>query len=139
MPMTPDQLSVLRGMIPDEDQVFGPEGNQYLFTDDQLNSRYNVQVRGTELAKLYRTAAMSCIAMAASDLAILKDVKSDKVATAGYRTSAEWRELAALHGAAADAEDSAADLDSDEAFDLIGGSSCNPDPFYATYERYPWG
>jgi hypothetical protein len=127
MPMTPAQLTALRAVLPDTEQIYGPGGDQYLFSNDELNAFFD-ELAGSSVK---RTAGYACRALGNTDLLVLKYIRVDERTTDGARTAAEWRQAAKQFFDEADNEDTAAE--GEEFFDLV-----TPGPVYCAPELAPW-
>lgn len=128
MAMTSDQLIALRATIPDDAPVFGPERNQYIFTDEQLGAFFVTTGRESIL----RTAAVVCRAAGNSDLARIGEFRDDELNPQASRTAAEWRQAASQLWTWADEEDAALN-DGGEFFGIY-----NPFLTHQHAEGTPW-
>ena len=134
--MTVEQRTALRATIPDDAAVFGPNRDQYIWSDAQLEAFYATAGRQSIL----RTAAICCRAAGNSDLAIKGDFRDDELNPQASRTAAEWRQAAAQLWTWADEEDAALS-DGSEFFGIYSPFPTSSHPEGAPYplRGLPWG
>lgn len=123
--MSDEQILEVRSLIPDDYQGYGENGDEYMFSEDQLNAVFD----GSGRSSVIRTVAWMCFALGGSDLIVLKTIRNDEISTNGAPSAAEWRERAELFFKLADSDDGSLD----ETFDLY-----DPLDSFPHAEASPW-
>ena len=95
-----DDTLKLRTLIPDDAAVFGPLGNEYMFSDEQLG--HFLEVAG---GSILRATALATYAIASSEALISKVIKTQDLATDGAKVAQALIAKADSLMAAAAAED----------------------------------
>lgn len=111
MTPTADEIGAIRALIPDDAAVFGPNENEYMFTDEQIGHYYNA-ASGNKL----RASAFAVLAIAVSEALINKVIKTQDLSTDGAKVAEALIKKADTLLKAADAADS--DV-LNNAFDII--------------------
>lgn len=111
MTPTTDEIAVLRTLIPDDADVFGPGENEYMFSDDQIGHFFMVGQ-----GNLLRAAAFANYALASSEALISKVIKTQDLATDGAKVAQALIAKADALMKQADNADAAAD---DAYFEII--------------------
>lgn len=85
MALEPSLIKRIRLLIPDAEQVHGPGGDDYLFSDDDIEAYYEEGFENTKCA-----AGLAKQAIGSSEALILKVVKNYETTTNGAAIMREW-------------------------------------------------
>ena len=107
---------IVRSLIPDTDQVFGDNGDQYIFEDDQID---NFLIAGG--GNVLRAAALASMAVGSSEAIISKIIRTQDLQTNGAQLQESFTNKAKVLFARADAEDAKEGLDYFEIIDYREG------------------
>lgn len=111
-PTAAELVMDVRVLVPDDAPVFGPERNEYIFTDEQY-VRFLKLGGGSAL----RAAGLAMIAVGNSEALISKVIKSQDLQTDGSKVQKEWRTAGLAYINSADIADRTEDRF--DGFDLI--------------------
>lgn len=75
----------VRLLVPDTDQVYGPAGDQYIFTDDDIDAYLTLGHGNAKWA-----AGLAKIAVGGSEALILKVVRNYETSTDGATLMRQW-------------------------------------------------
>ena len=98
--MSPEDIKALRVLIPDAEPLFGAAEDEYLFTDDELETFLTVG-RGSVL----RAAGYAKITIGDSEALISKVIRTQDLQTNGALVAESFRKSGQLYMERADAED----------------------------------
>lgn len=101
---SPEQVMLIRTLIPDTDAIFGDGRDEYMLEDSQIQAFFEV-ARGNIL----RAAGYACIAIGNSEAIISKVIKTQDLSTSGADVANSLRENGKVYLARADKEDQDAD------------------------------
>jgi len=73
-----NEIAVIRTLIPDRELVFGPNDNEYMFTDDDIQNFYTAGA-----SSVLRAAAYANFAIATSEALISKKIRTQDLQTDG--------------------------------------------------------
>lgn len=99
-------IDVVRSLIPDTDQVFGPNDDEYLFDDTQIG---NFLIAGG--GNILRAAALACMAVGSSEAIISKIIRTQDLQTNGAQLQDSFTNKAKVLFARADTEDASSGSD----------------------------
>jgi hypothetical protein len=96
------ERSLMRSLVPDTDQVFGPASNEYMLADSDYDNYFTI-AGGSVL----RAAGFACMAIASSEAIISKKIREQDLQTDGPAVSDALIKKANVLFAQADAQDAA--------------------------------
>lgn len=114
--MAVTETDLVRALIPDTDPVFGPNEDEYIFSDDDIKN-YLTIANGNVL----RAAGYAMIAVGNSEALINKVIKTQDLATDGSKVQDTWRKAGESLLARADKDDQKDALDYFEIVDFKEG------------------
>lgn len=96
------EIGLMRSLVPDTDQVFGPGNNAYMLSDTDYGNYFTI-ANGSVL----RAAGYACMAIASSEAIISKKIREQDLQTDGPAVSDALIKKANILFAQADAQDAA--------------------------------
>lgn len=116
-----DDINLIRTLIPDVDDIYGDDEDEYLFSDDQIKNFFKVAA-----GNVIRAAGLAMIAVGNSEAMINKVIRTQDLQTNGAALQREWRESGARLLDLADSETAQAALDYVDIIDYGDGWSKYP-------------
>lgn len=98
-----DIILAVRDLVPDDAAIFGPNEDEYLFSDDQISRVHD----GVGKGSILRTVGLLCISVGNSEAIINKIIKTQDLSTNGSALQDTWGKRGEYYIGLADAEDNA--------------------------------